>query len=75
MIDQTVIITTSIIETLIAMGAVFKNWLEKYLAMQFDLRSSQHQILFSKIYASREEVQELREEINRLQDELLRRSR
>jgi len=73
MLDQTVVIATSLVEAVIAVGAVVKNWLEKYLATQFDLKSSHHQILFSRIYASREEVQELREEVHRLQDQLSRR--
>jgi len=72
MFDQTVLTATSLVEALIAVGSVLKNWMEKYLATQFDLKSSQHQILFSRIYASKEEVQELREEIHRLQDQLLR---
>jgi len=74
MLDQTVVIATSLIEAVIAVGSVVKNWFEKYLSTQFDLKSSQHQILFSRIYASKEEVHELREEVHRLQDQLRRRT-
>jgi len=61
----------ALFEVFLIMITSIKNWFNRFLMTQFDLKSAQHQLLFSSQFATKEELHELREELNSFRDNFI----